>query len=236
MSFDGETIAAFVDGELDDLTAHRIAREAAGDAALAAEIARYRALRSTLTAHYAPVVEEAVPDRLRALLEGNAKVDTSLAERRENKHPRFAATHWGAVAAALVLGLTLGFKPWMPAADVASANGTIVAAGGLAKALDTQLASNQTGDAAVRIGLSFRDRSGRICRSFEGAALAGIGCRDGGRWTLERTLAGQRGHAYRQASSGALAADAAAMMAGEAFDAAAERAAQASGWAAAPQP
>ncbi|WP_411339427.1 anti-sigma factor [Sphingopyxis sp. J-6] len=236
MSFDPETIAAFVDGELDDLTAHRIAREAAGDAALAAEIARYRALRSTLTAHYAPVVEEAVPDRLRALLEGNAKVDTSLAERRENKRSRFAAIHWGAVAAALVLGLTLGFKPWLPAGDVTSINGTLVASGGLAEALDTQLASSQPDDAVTRIGLSFRDRTGRICRSFEGADLAGIGCRDGGRWTLERTLAGQGSHDYRQASSGALAADAAAMMAGDPFDAAAERAAQASGWATARQP
>lgn len=236
MSFDPETIVAFVDGELDDLTARRIARAAAGDAALAAEIARYRALRATLTAHYAPVVEEAVPDRLRALLEGNAAVDTSIAERRDRKRARFAPIHWGAIAASLVLGLTLGFKPWLPAADVTGANGRLVASGALAEALDTQLASNQPDDAATRIGLSFRDRTGRICRSFAGADLAGIGCRDGGRWTLERTLAGEQGHAYRQASSGVLAADAAAMMAGEAFDAAAERAAQASGWAAAPQP
>lgn len=236
MSLDPETIAAFVDGELDDLTARRIAREAAGDAVLAAEIARYRALRATLTAHYAPVAEEPVPDRLRALLVSEAAVDTSLAERRDRKQARFAPIHWGAIAASLVLGLTLGFKPWLPAAEVTGANGKLVASGALAEALDTQLASNQTGDAAVRIGLSFRDRSGRVCRSFEGAGLAGIGCRDGARWTLERVLAGQGSHDYRQASSGALAADAAAMMAGDAFDAAAERAARASGWAPAAQP
>lgn len=230
MSFDPATVAAFVDGELDDLTARRIEREAESNAALAAEIARHRALKARLTAHYAPVAEEAVPERLRALLV-DSKVDTSFAERREVKRARFAPVHWGAIAASLVLGLTIGLRPWMPAADVAEANGTLVASGLLAEALDTQLASTQPAAADVRIGLSFRDKQGRYCRSFEGPDLAGIGCRDDDRWVLERTLRGQSSQDYRQASSGALAADAAAMMAGAPFDAAAERAARDRRWA-----
>ena len=158
MSFDPATVAAFVDGELDDLTARRIAREAESDPALAAEIARHRALKARLTAHFAPVAEEAVPERLRALLV-DASVDTSLAGRREAKRARFSPIHWGAIAASLVLGLTLGLRPWLPAPDVTSANGTLVAAGSLARALDTQLASNQPADAAVRIGrASCRER------------------------------------------------------------------------------
>ena len=40
MSFDPDTVAAYVDGELDDLTARRIEREAETAAALAADIAR----------------------------------------------------------------------------------------------------------------------------------------------------------------------------------------------------
>lgn len=235
MSFDPAIVAAFVDGELDDLTARRIEREAESDAALAAEIARHRALKARLTAHYAPVAEEAVPERLRALLVDSkvdaSKVDTSLAGRREAKRARFAPIHWGAIAASLVLGLMVGFRPWMPAADVANANGTLVASGMLAEALDTQLASTQPAGAGVRIGLSFRDKEGRYCRSFEGRDLAGIGCRDDDRWALERTLRGQSSQDYRQASSGMLAADAAAMMAGDPFDAAAERAARDRGWA-----
>lgn len=229
MSFDPATVAAFVDGELDDLTARRIAREAESDTALAAEIARHRALRTTLAAHFDPVAAEAVPERLRALLI-DPKVDTSLADRREAKAARFAPIHWGALAASLVLGLTIGLKPWAPAADVAGANGRLVAAGGLADALDTQLASNQPADVEVRIGLSFRDKQGRMCRSFEGRDLSGIGCRDDGRWTLERTIGGTAASDYRQASSGALAADAAAMIDGEPFDVAAERAARDRGW------
>ncbi|MDO9368703.1 MAG: anti-sigma factor [Sphingopyxis sp.] len=229
MSFDPATVAAFVDGELDDLTARRIEREAESDAALAAEIARHRALNAKLAAHFAPVTEEAVPERLRALLI-DPKLDTSLAARREAKQARFDLLHWGAIAAALVLGLTIGLEPWERAADVSHANGTLVASGALATALDTQLASNQPVGADVRIGLTFRDEQGRTCRSFEGRDLSGIGCRDRGRWALERTMAGHIGNDYRQASSGALANDVAKMMAGDAFDAAAERAARKRGW------
>src|SRR3546814_12139400 len=77
MTFDPATVAAFVDGELDDLTARRIAREAENDPALAAEIARHRVLKARLTAHFAPLAEEEPPQRLRALLV-DAQVDTSL--------------------------------------------------------------------------------------------------------------------------------------------------------------
>ena len=230
MSVDPGTIAAFVDGELDDLTARRIEREAANDAALAAEIARHRALKAQLTAHYAPIAEEAVPERLRALLAGADTVDTSLSERRAAKRSRFEAIHWGALAASLVLGLTIGLRPWLPAADVASDNGVLVASGPLADALDTRLASNQPADAAVRIGLSFRDNVGRYCRSFESATIDGIGCRDGGRWQLEQTRRGQALSDYRQASSGELNAMVATMMAGDPLDADAERMARDSGW------
>ena len=229
MSFDSLLIAAYVDGEVDDLTARRIELEAAGDPALAAAIARHRALKTTLAAHYAPVAAEAVPDRLRALLVDPA-FDTSLAERRERRRLRFAPAHMGAIAASLLIGLTIGMQPWTPAADVTERRGVLVASGELAAALDTQLAATQGADARMRIGLSFQDRRGRICRSFEGAALSGIGCRDANGWSLERTMGGRAASPYRQAASGALAADAAAMMAGEPFDAAAERAARDRGW------
>jgi anti-sigma factor RsiW len=236
MTYDKAIIAAFVDGELDDLTARRIEREAATDQALADEIARHRALTDRLQRHYGPVVDETIPDDLLKLLaraEADAPapaVDTSLGARREAKRTRFAPIHWGAIAASLVLGLALGTQPWRAASDVATEGGTLVASGKLATALDTQLASNQRADAPVRIGLSFRDRAGRTCRSFEGAALAGIGCRSEDGWTLERTMPGSRQADYRQAGSGDLAAAAAAMMAGDPFDDPAERKARAEGW------
>jgi len=230
MNFDPETVAAFVDGELDDLTARRIEREAESDAVLAAEIARHRALKVQLSAHYAPVAEEVVPERLRSLLAVQAQVDASLADRRDAKRARFGTIHWGVIAASLVLGLTIGLRPWMPAADVATDNGTLVAAGSLADALETQLASNQASDTAVRIGLTFEDKAGRYCRSFETSTLDGIGCREGGLWQLERTLRGRETGNYRQAASGELAAAAAAMMRHDALDAEGELAARDAGW------
>ena len=230
MSFDPETVAAFVDGELDDLTARRIERAAETDAALAAEIVRHRALRAQLAKHYAPICDEPVPDRLRSLLVDGPKLDTSLADRRAARRSSFSTLHWGAIAASLVLGLTIGLRPWIPAGDVQTDNGALIAAGSLARALETQLASNQSSDAAVRIGVSFEDKAGRYCRSFESPGLDGIGCREGDHWRLERTLAGEGSGDYRQASSGELAAAAAAMMRRDALDARGERAARDAGW------
>lgn len=231
MSFDPETVAAFVDGELDDPTARRIEREAAIDAALAERIARHRALKARLTAHYAPIAEEAVPDRLRTLLAvDDDKVDTSLASRRDARRARFSGIHWSAIAASLVLGLAIGLRPWMPTADVATQGGMLIAAGPLAEALNTQLASNQSGDTAVRIGLSFEDKAGRYCRTFEGDALGGIGCREGGHWQLERTMGGRTKGDYRQASSDELIGAAVTMMRRGPLDAAGERAARDAGW------
>lgn len=188
-----------------------------------------RALKARLTAHYAPIAQEAVPERLRSLLVDD-KVDTSLADRRIAARVRFGGVHWGAIAASLVLGLTIGLRPWVPAADVAIDGGMLVAAGPLADALDTQLASNQSDEAPVRIVLSFEDKVGRYCRSFESGAIDGIGCREDGRWRIERTLSGQTRADYRQASSGELAAAAAAMMKQDALDARSERAARDGGW------
>lgn len=230
MTFDSTTIAAYVDGELDDIAARRVARAAEADPVLAAEIARYRALKLELTSHFAPVLDEPVPEKLLALLTAEPKVDTSLAARREKKRARFEPVHWGALAASLALGLTIGLRPWTVPADVAEVDGTLVAAGTLAETLDTRLAANQAADATVRIGLSFRDRDGRFCRSFESASLDGIGCREGDRWKLERTMGGTARGTYRQASAGRLMADAAEMMAGEPLDAAGERAARAAQW------
>ena len=166
------------------------------------------------------------------ILQAGAYAEHQFAEAAADSRSVSVDRSWMTVRLAPGAGsrLTIGLKPWLPASDVTSTNGTLVAAGPLARALDTQLASNQPADAGVRIGLSFRDKQGRLCRSFEGAALSGIGCREDGRWALERALRGEGRRDYRQASSGALAADVAAMLAGDPFDAAAERAARDRGW------
>ncbi|MBV9882549.1 MAG: anti-sigma factor [Sphingomonadaceae bacterium] len=228
---DDETLMAFVDGELDEMGRARVERAAAGDPALQARIDRQRKLRATLAAFYGPAAEEEVPEHLRAMLESNVVAFPAA-------KPRTSRPLWQSVlalAATLVLGLAVGRTLLAPAAGpVGVENGRMLAQGQLAAALDTQLASAQAPDAATRIGTSFAAADGRLCRTFESAAMAGLACRGDQGWQLMMTTAGSAGPRsdYRQAgSANPLVAQAAQdLMAGEPLDAAAERRARDSGW------
>ncbi|WP_448659788.1 anti-sigma factor family protein [Sphingomonas sp. CJ99] len=133
-----------------------------------------------------------------------------------------------AVAASLAVGVILAPWVWAPQTgqQIAFEESRLVARGPLDRALDTQLASTQSTDAPVRIGVSFYDGERRLCRTFERAEFSGIACSDGHVWQLERLYGGNgrtRGD-YRQANSGAPLAlrDAQEMIAGSPLDAAGE--------------
>ena len=239
MTFDDETIIAYVDGECDAVTARRIEKAMASDRILADRIAREQALKNRVMAHYDPVALDPVPDRLSALLTAamESPVDTSLSERRadrdRNKNGRrsFGVAQWGAMAATLALGIVVGqFGLGQNGTPIAERDGTLIASGALETALETQLASTQGDDNSYRIGLTFRSKSDEICRSFDGKAVSGIACRGDDRWRLETALPGQATGPYRQASSGEINARAAAMMAGAPVDADTERELKESGW------
>lgn len=231
MNVEPEIIMAYVDGELDLVTAKRIEKAMESDASLAGRIAAERVLKAKLSARFDPVADEEVPERLTALL---ANVDTSLAKRRETRKRRFefGVAQWGVVAASLALGLFIGRASHMgPRGQIADRGGVLVARAELGKALDTQLASSQPADATTRIGLTFRDKAGTVCRTFEGQALSGIACRNGSEWQLRQTLSTAKDlQAYRQAGTDPIMALAGDMMASAAFDAQAERAALSGHW------
>jgi anti-sigma factor RsiW len=231
MTFDRAAIAAYVDGELDLVSAKRMEKAIADDAGLAKAVEAERALRTRLSAHFNPVAEEPVPDRLAGLLSGNV---SNLDEQRLKKTARWyrpSVMQWGAMAASLVVGLMIGGTAHnRDAGYVRDDGGALVASGKLADALQTQLASTQGTNPEVRIGTSFAAKDGGYCRTFESASLNGIACRAGKDWQLKQTLSGNGTSAYRQASAGALAEAAAAIMAGDAMDAAAEKAAAEKGW------
>lgn len=237
MNHDRELIAAYVDGELDLIAAKRIEKAMATDAELAAAIAAERALRTRLGAHFAPALDEPVPDRLTALLTGSAKVDTSLADRREARTAARtwqlpAVAQWGAIAASLALGLVVGGYA-LQGGDGGYLQATpdsVLASGPLAEALETQLASTQGAKPDIRIGTSFADGNGAYCRTFASAAIDGIACKADGQWELRRSQSGGANSDYRQASAGELADAAEAMMAGEPLDATHEKAARDKGW------
>jgi hypothetical protein len=227
---DDDMLMAFADGELDEVSRARVERAVAEDAGLRARLEQQQRLRATLAAHYRPAIEEEVPERLRAMLETNV---VAFAPRpKPASRPMWQSLT--ALAASLVIGLAIGRTMLTPAPDaVGVENGALIARGPLADALETQLASVQGADAATRIGTSFAAGDGRLCRTFDSAAMAGLACRGEQGWQLMMTKAGT-GSArteYRQAGSDPLVAQAAqAMMAGEALDAEGERRARDSGW------
>lgn len=236
MVHDAEKLMAYVDGELAPADRAAFEAEIVRDPALAAAAAAEHRLRERIGGHYAPVADEPVPERLRAMLEsGDAQVvDFAAARARRDGRRRPRWMEFGAIAATLAVGVIAGqIAGGRDAGPVAVDGGVMIASAALDDALDTQLASAQPADAAIRIGLTFRDHGGQLCRSFDAPALAGIACRSGDRWQLRRTVSdgsGTRRTEYRQASSAAVMAAAQEMMRGPPLDAAAERAARDSHW------
>ena len=228
MTVPSDTVIAYVDGELEPIEAKRVERAMAEDPALAAEVARHRALRTRLRVGFAPVAEAPVPPAVAALLREAATVVPMPGPGAARGH---RAGWIAAIAASHVLGVVGGRMIPQSASEsgvVVRSDGTL-AAGPVATALSTQLASTQAADAPVRIGISFRDDSRALCRTFERRDVAGIACARGSDWRLQRLYGGSGAGttAYRQAGSphAAMMAEAQAMAVGDPLDAGQERAA-----------
>lgn len=217
-----ERIMAYLDGELDAAQRQAFEAEIAADPALDAEVQAHHALAARLSAAYGSVLDEPVPPGL-AL---SAVAANDAAPRRP------WALAWGGMAAALVVGVVAGRLVLTPQA--LTPGHAVPARTKLAQALEHGLAASP---GVVRIGLSFRDATGRYCRTFQSAPdrLAGLACRDDGGWRMETATAWKPapGPEYRTAASDTPPAVLAAVdeaLAGEVFDAAQERAARDRGW------
>ena len=189
-----------------------------------------KAERRRLSAAFDGVLDEPVPDRLKALLAEPAPAAqvVSLGAVRAQRRSMSSWAAWGGMAATLVLGTLIGTRLAPPSGDA-----RLVASGEIARALDQQLASAPGGPVAVQI--SFKAKDGRFCRSFSTAASAGLACREAdGAWALQQVAAaaapsgGMRQAASSLPPSVLAAVDAA--MAGEALNAEQEKAARDAGW------
>ncbi len=227
-----ELLMAHVDGELDQLNAARVVKALAQDAELRAVAESQRRLRDRLAGHYNPVVDEEVPPRLRAMLETNV---IALPTARPGRRLSFGWGAGGAMAASFAVGLIAAQMIPERTGPTGVTGDRLVAAGPLAQALDTQLASEQSGTEPTRIGVSFAADDGRLCRTFESRVMAGLACREDEGWHVVTSAAAQPvpGGEYRQAASATafvmrVSQD---LMRGEPFDARAEREARDTGWA-----
>ena len=257
MHFSDETLMAYADGELDPATGAQVEAAMAGDAAMAGRVARHRAMRDDIYASFAPVLDEAVPQRLRDALRpaqaAPASPAPAYAPGPAANHSRWSLPVWGALAASLVVGVLIGKMARPPfaaaggkSAAVATVDGRLAAGGALARALSQQLASAPRQGQAVSIGITFRAADGQFCRSFtlrdgppQSAPLAGLACRapaGGDRWLIpvlvETPPDAAAPAGYRMAASAAPAVLQAIdeRIAGQPLDAAAERQALQRDW------
>jgi hypothetical protein len=162
--------------------------------------------------------------------------------------PRRSLLLWTALAGVLIVGLLLGrwTAPRPPAATSLAARGAVplggaivnkdgglIASGPLAETLEHGLGREEAGP--VHVALSFRDKTGRLCRSFDTERLAGIACRDPDSWHVQLVLQanGSNGATARRSASSespfvGQAID--AMIAGDPLDAGEEQTARDRGW------
>ena len=232
---DEEAIFAYIDGELEGEERARIEAAIEADPALQAMVTEHRALANRLHGAFSTVLEEPVPATLSVIAKRDADV-ISLAEarsRRDRKRSSWGGSHWAAMAATLVAGVIGGvIFSGDHSGPVSEQGGQLVASGPIERALNTQLASTQSAKAPIRIGLTFRNHGGAICRSFVADVADGVACRKGKSWQLQGLLAHENAGAgeYRMAASSGTAMLVDQLIVGEALDEAQERAALATAW------
>lgn len=228
-----EKFFAWLDGELAGAEAAEVEARVAADPGLVALAEQHRAMQARIGKALDTVAAAPVPERLRTAAAAPAAANVIDLDAERSR--RFAALpQWAAIAATLVLGIFVGtLVPHGSGAPVEVRNGTIYASRDLDRALDTELASAPTGG-PVRIGLTFRNAQGDICRSFTATAASGLACRDDGRWRVRGLFPTAEGQSsdYRMAAGmdPGLAALLDSTMAGEPMDSAQEAQARKSGW------
>jgi hypothetical protein len=243
MTISPETLAAYVDGELDPIEAARVEAALAEDPSLAEALARHMTLSTRLAGAFDPVLAEPLPERLVTAVQasGPGAAEARRRSGRDGRRTNFVQGDrsaarpwrgWAAMAACLVVGLTAGV--FLPHGQPSVLSGDMTAKGPLAAALNTNLTADP--QQAIHIGLSFRRTGGGICRTFDmaGKGLAGVACRAGGAWKVQVAVPSQTQATsdYRTASSmpAPVAAAVEAMIDGQPFDAAREKAARDHGW------
>lgn len=235
---DDEKFFAWLDGELSPDEAAEVERQVSADPDLSRVADAHRAMQAGLSRAFDQVSSAPVPEKLAAAARAGADTDvvdfTAVRAERDAHRTIPLWQQAAALAATLAIGVLTGnmlsgdsSSPVQPDGD------RLVAAAALEDALYTRLASAPAED-GPRIGLTFRDADGNICRTFTDFAASGLACREGGDWRIRGLFQAPEGQGtdYRMAA----AADPRLMelvdttIAGAPFDAAQERAARDRGW------
>jgi hypothetical protein len=235
MTFSDEVLMAYARGHLEEPLRGEVERAIRADAAVAARVARHRALRAHAYQTYGAVLEEQpMPPRLSAVTGKVVQLDAVRAARQQAQQPaparsRWSWRQWAVLAAALSIGALEGVFAYSlmqgesGLAAVEPKGGALVAQGTLAQALSRQLSGSE---GKVLIGESFLSKEGSYCRSFVMGGAGGLACRGGERWHIavlaETTPTGGLPRAVRDVIGQRID--------GVALDEAGERTALAQGW------
>jgi len=182
--------------------------------------------------------------RVRAARAAEAKEAAASARRADVPRRPWTWFEWAAVAASIATGAVIAHLALRSpeGTRIGTDGGQLVAQADLADALSDQLTADQSAEAPVQIGVSFKAKSGETCRTFtvkEHGVLGGLACRQGDEWRVQvlansSSAAGTNGQGgYKPAGGSMPAAVLAAVeqqINGEAFDAAGEAAARERGW------
>ncbi|MFZ0267697.1 anti-sigma factor family protein [Caulobacter sp.] len=258
MTVPDEEVFAFVDGELPPEAMARIEAAMTTDPQLALRVETQRALRRLLSGAHAGIVREAPPKVSGAAVAAQPPPTSKPAEviafpgakakakakdkakPREPKPPAGASGRgfpaWLGPAACLIIGLAIGRLAAPPPVTLSGADDpTPIAAGPLARALNTQASGPSAGP--IRINLSFQTASGAYCRAFRASGrspLAGVACREAGGWRVRAVSPDRPDPMTASQTSPAVLAVVDAMIVGAPLDAAGEAKARAGGWKPAP--
>ena len=212
MTFSEETLMAYADNELDAQTRTAVEAAMAVDPEIARRVAQHKALRGKLRLAFDNVIDEPTPQRLVNAARGapNVRREGNVIPLRRKAPQRRGVPLWASIAASLAIGVIIGqaMLHGSGSTNVTSRDGQLLASGELAHALSAQLASAQTDQNPVQIGVSFKSKAGDYCRTFtvhESTTLAGLACRQHDDWRVQilaqSTPPAQGGGAYRQAGS-----------------------------------
>jgi hypothetical protein len=254
MNITDETLMAFADGELEPTLRAAVEAAIGRDPSVAARVAEFRLQRERLQQAYSSVLEEPVPERLLAAVGEHAAprpagtvvhLEALRAASILRPQRKWSWPEWSAIAASVLLGILVS------RVGLIGRNGESIGAGpdglvarqSLAHALSTELASNQPSGGPVQVGLSFADKSGALCRTFntrEQRDMSGFACFRDGQWHVGMIIEAGPG-ATTSGSGGNLRTAASALppallraiedrMLGDPLDADQERAARARDW------
>jgi hypothetical protein len=235
MTFSDEVLMAYARGQLDEPLRGEVERATRADPALAARLARHRAMRAHAYHTYGAFLDEQ-PMPSRVAVSGKVvQLDAVRAARNQQAQQSAPATtrwswrQWAVLAAALSIGALEGVFAYSlmqgesGLAAVEPKGGALVAQGALAQALSRQLSGSE---GKVLIGESFLSKEGSYCRSFIMGGAGGLACKGRERWHIavvaETSPAGGVPRAVRDVI--------AQRIDGAALDEAGERAMLAQGW------